>query len=260
MKEIQDASDALNWQKRESLWQSSSIYEFFSNIFSDSTPDKELIDSVNSKMMNEGASVSITNTDELAEKTSEKVKNKTIPREVESKNLDLNIAGTAKSTAEEGVRQLITSGEVNTRNLAGSFASSLMTSATNKAVDAVMDYDWMSLFFANGGIAKGGFRAFASGGVVNKPTVGLVGEGKYNEAVVPLPDGKSIPVIGGGGGETNNNITVNVTIDSDGNAKSDAQQPGIGPEQAKQLGYMVTQAVQSELVEQKRPGGLLSSY
>jgi phage-related minor tail protein len=179
--------------------------------------------------------------------------------EIKSDDLDLSIADSAKGVAEQGVRQLITSGEVNTRNLAGSFATSLLSKATDNAVDAVMDFDWMKLLFANGGIAKGGFRAFAKGGVVNRPTLGLVGEGKYNEAVVPLPDGKSIPVIGGGG-ETNNNITVNVTIDSDGNAKSDAQQPGIGPEQAKQLGYMVTQAVQSELVEQKRPGGLLSSY
>jgi tape measure domain-containing protein len=48
--------------------------------------------------------------------------------------------------------------------------------------------------FANGGVAKGGFRAFANGGVVSGPTLGLVGEGKYNEAIVPLPDGKSIPV------------------------------------------------------------------
>lgn len=48
---------------------------------------------------------------------------------------------------------------------------------------------------ANGGVLKGGFREFAKGGVVNKPTLGLVGEGKYNEAVVPLPDGKSIPVV-----------------------------------------------------------------
>lgn len=47
---------------------------------------------------------------------------------------------------------------------------------------------------ANGGILPGGFRAFASGGIVNQPTLGLVGEGKYNEAIVPLPDGKSIPV------------------------------------------------------------------
>jgi tape measure domain-containing protein len=52
--------------------------------------------------------------------------------------------------------------------------------------------------YANGGIVPGGFRAFANGGVVSGPTLGLVGEGKYNEAIVPLPDGRSIPVQLGG--------------------------------------------------------------
>jgi hypothetical protein len=52
---------------------------------------------------------------------------------------------------------------------------------------------------ANGGIATGGWkpmpiRPFATGGMVTGPTLGLVGEGKYNEAIVPLPDGRSIPV------------------------------------------------------------------
>ena len=54
---------------------------------------------------------------------------------------------------------------------------------------------------AKGGIMHGGFtpfRAFANGGVVTGPTLGLVGEGRYSEAVVPLPDGKSIPVQLGG--------------------------------------------------------------
>lgn len=55
-----------------------------------------------------------------------------------------------------------------------------------------------ALGFANGGIALGGFQAFANGGIVKGPTLGLVGEGRYNEAVVPLPDGKSIPVQLGG--------------------------------------------------------------
>jgi len=41
--------------------------------------------------------------------------------------------------------------------------------------------------------------AFANGGVVSGPTLSLIGEGKYNEAVVPLPDGKSIPVQLAGG-------------------------------------------------------------
>jgi hypothetical protein len=40
--------------------------------------------------------------------------------------------------------------------------------------------------------------AFANGGIVTGPTLSLIGEGKYNEAVVPLPDGRSIPVQLGG--------------------------------------------------------------
>lgn len=54
---------------------------------------------------------------------------------------------------------------------------------------------------AKGGIMHGGFmpfKAFANGGIVTGPTMGLVGEGRYSEAVVPLPDGKSIPVQLGG--------------------------------------------------------------
>ncbi|WP_163327589.1 hypothetical protein GFV12_05165 [Desulfurobacterium thermolithotrophum] len=50
---------------------------------------------------------------------------------------------------------------------------------------------------ANGDIFPGHFiplQAFADGGVVNRPTLGLIGEGKYPEAIVPLPDGRSIPV------------------------------------------------------------------
>ncbi len=63
-------------------------------------------------------------------------------------------------------------------------------------------------YFANGGIAGGGFRAFANGGTVSKPTVGMVGEGRYNEAIIPLPDGKSVPVqMNGGGSGGNSEIT-----------------------------------------------------
>lgn len=47
---------------------------------------------------------------------------------------------------------------------------------------------------ANGAVWKGGFTAFANGGMVNGPTLGLIGEGRYNEAIVPLPNGRSIPV------------------------------------------------------------------
>jgi tape measure domain-containing protein len=108
-----------------------------------------------------------------------------------------------------------------------------------------------NLQFANGGIAPGGFRAFANGGIVSGPTLGLVGEGRYNEAVIPLPDGKSVPVDLGGamGGQAVNNIVVNV--DAKGSKVEGNDQEG------KQLGRVVAAAVQQELIKQKRPGGLL---
>jgi hypothetical protein len=46
----------------------------------------------------------------------------------------------------------------------------------------------------SGGPLAAGIMPFANGGVITGPTLGLVGEGKYNEAIVPLPDGRSIPV------------------------------------------------------------------
>jgi hypothetical protein len=50
---------------------------------------------------------------------------------------------------------------------------------------------------------------FANGGVVNGPTLGLVGEGKYNEAIVPLPDGKSIPVQMRGNQQSSRDLLAN---------------------------------------------------
>ena len=115
---------------------------------------------------------------------------------------------------------------------------------------------FITSFFANGGIAKGGFRsaAYARGGIATQPTVGLVGEGRYNEAIVPLPDGKSIPVAMNGMGQQNN-VTVNVAIDGNGNVNQE-EQGGQGMD----LGRVIAAAVQQELLNQKRSGGILSPY
>ena len=106
--------------------------------------------------------------------------------------------------------------------------------------------------FAMGGIKPKGYR---NGGVVTEPTY-LAGEGKYNEAVVPLPDGRSIPVImkGSGGGTTN--VTVNISADgqtSESLISNDGQR-------AADLGRSISAAVQEELHKQQRPGGILSPY
>jgi tape measure domain-containing protein len=109
------------------------------------------------------------------------------------------------------------------------------------------------LGFASGGIAAGGFTAFANGGMVTGPTMGLVGEGRYNEAIVPLPDGKSIPVDLGGasGSQITSNIVVNVS--SDGKTSSS----GAGSDSAG-LGRKLEGAVKQVIVDELRPGGLLA--
>tara|TARA_R100000278_G_scaffold42874_1_gene37695 strand:- start:1443 stop:5180 length:3738 start_codon:yes stop_codon:yes gene_type:complete len=116
---------------------------------------------------------------------------------------------------------------------------------------------FMSFFgLANGGIVKGGFRsaAYANGGIARRPTIGLIGEGRYDEAVVPLPDGKSIPVSMPGGGMQQNNVTVNVAVDSEGNGSTEVE----SGQQGADLGRMVAAAVQRELINQKRAGGILN--
>jgi len=119
----------------------------------------------------------------------------------------------------------------------------------------------MSLFgFANGGVVQGGFRQYAKGGIATKPHIGLIGEGKMNEAVVPLPDGKSIPVSmprNAGGGVQTNNVGITVNIDNQGNASTSSDNDGEG---ASKLGETLAAMVQEELINQKRNGGILSPF
>ena len=75
------------------------------------------------------------------------------------------------------------------------------------------------------------------------------------EAVVPLPDNRSIPVqLQGGMGQ--NNVTVNVSVANDGTARQDSDQKGQGGD----LGRAIASAVQKELQFQKRSGGILNPY
>lgn len=109
---------------------------------------------------------------------------------------------------------------------------------------------------ANGNVfAANGVVPFAMGGIVNRPTLfpfakgtGLMGEAGP-EAIIPLKrgaDGK-LGVAGGGG----TNVVVNV--DASGSQVQGDSTRG------EQLGRAISQAVQAELVKQKRPGGLLAA-
>ncbi|MCX7208190.1 MAG: tape measure protein [Proteobacteria bacterium] len=82
--------------------------------------------------------------------------------------------------------------------------------------------------FANGGIMTPmgnlPLSKYANGGIAKSPQVAIFGEGRYNEAFVPLPDGRSIPVSlkGGGGGRPQQGsdgdvyITLSPQIDARG--------------------------------------------
>jgi lambda family phage tail tape measure protein len=114
---------------------------------------------------------------------------------------------------------------------------------------------------AKGGVfAQNGIAKFARGGVVYDPTMfkfaqggamrtGLMGEAGP-EAIMPLRRGRdgNLGVMSSGGGTTN----VVVNVDASGSSVEGDQQ------QAKALGNAISAAVQSELVKQKRPGGLLA--
>lgn len=67
--------------------------------------------------------------------------------------------------------------------------------------------------FADGGIMSASgpmpLRKYAGGGVASSPQLAMFGEGAMNEAFVPLPDGRNIPVVmrGSGGGRP---VVINI--------------------------------------------------
>ncbi len=100
------------------------------------------------------------------------------------------------------------------------------------------------------GLAKGGIMGYQRGGIAKQPTY-LVGEGKQHEAVVPLPDNRSIPVNLKGSSGTNN-VNVNVDMGS-GKVETTSADDGFS------LGQAISAAVVKEIEKQQRPGGQLSS-
>jgi hypothetical protein len=160
---------------------------------------------------------------------------------------------------EDQLTAFVTTGKANFKELAASILSDLARIALRAAIIQPIVKALGGLFpgfqFANGGIMTGDgpvpLKKYASGGIANSPQLALYGEGSKPEAYVPLPDGRRIPVAmqGGGGGST----TVNVSVD----AKGTNVQGNSG--QGEQLGRAISQAVQAELIKQRRPGGILAA-
>lgn len=92
---------------------------------------------------------------------------------------------------------------------------------------------------------------FNTGGIASGPETGYTATLHGTEAVVPLPNGREIPVelSGGGGGPVNS--VVNVTISDSGTT--------VNRNQASQLGRMIETSVMGILSRERRPGGILRS-
>ena len=144
------------------------------------------------------------------------------------------------STVQSGLVDAI-EGAINGTKTLGDVARSVFSSIQRQLID----FGVTSFLRSIPGI--GGF--FANGG---KPPVGkpsIVGE-RGPELFVPNSAGTIIPNhdLGGMGGSTN--IVVNV--DASGSAVEGDQ------EEARELGLLISAAVQSEIIQQQRPGGLLA--
>ena len=111
-------------------------------------------------------------------------------------------------------------------------------------------------FFGFGGARQGGImskhgRSYSDGGIASGPNAGYGAILHGREAVIPLPNGRSIPVdMGKGSGMTNNtNITVN--IDDSGSSST------VDSDAGAQLGNVINAVVQDRLEKEMRPGGIL---
>jgi len=169
-----------------------------------------------------------------------------LEKQVETANkLDSAFKSIATSIADdikEGIKGLIKG---------TSTLSDLLNNVADKFLDVALNQALFGDILGSKGDKGGGllgFLGFANGGrpPVNRPSI--VGE-KGPELFVPRSSGNIIPnnKLGGGG-----STSVVVNVDASG---SDVQ----GDEAAaKEIGTLISVAVQGELLKQQRPGGLLS--
>ena len=159
---------------------------------------------------------------------------------------------------EDALVTFVTTGKLSFRSLANSIIADMARVAIQQMITKPFTNFLDGLFGnANGNaFVDGKVEKYAYGGVVKKPTlfpmangIGLMGEAGA-EAILPLRRGSNgklgVQSTGGGFG----NIVVNV--DASGSSVEGSEEGG------RELGRVIAVAIQSELVKQKRPGGLLA--
>lgn len=172
-------------------------------------------------------------------------------------------ATTAKATAEEAA--VIPASSLSVA--LGEAALAATTFASTVAAASAASTAGSLLPFANGGIMSSAgslpLRKYARGGVATTPQLALFGEGSMNEAYVPLPDGRSIPVTFSGDASQMSNagssnvsyVNIEVNVANDGSSSVNQRQ---GDDQmwsgaAEKIRSIVLDVITTE----KRPNGML---
>lgn len=167
--------------------------------------------------------------------------------------------GNAFKGIEDALVSFVMTGKLNFKSLALSIIQDMARILIQQQIMApIMAATKAAFGFADGGIMTSSgampLNKYANGGIANSPQVALFGEGRMPEAYVPLPDGRTIPVTMQGGATAGsvNNVTVNVSVENGGEQVK-------GEQGAGNLGRIISNVVKQELINQKRPGGLLAA-
>jgi len=161
---------------------------------------------------------------------------------------------------EDALVKFVETGKLNFSDLARSIISQMARIAIQATITKPLTNFFSGLFTksANGNaFVDGQVQKYAYGGIVNKPTLfpmangmGLMGEAGA-EAILPLRRGSNgkLGVESSGGGST----IINVSVDASGSTVEG------NTGQANEFGNVLAAAIQAELINQKRAGGLLSN-
>ena len=168
--------------------------------------------------------------------------------------------GNALKGMEDALVNFVMTGKLAFGDLARSIIADIARIAIRSAIiSPLLGAFGINLKSAKGNVIAGGkhVKEYAYGGVVSRPTVfpmknglGLMGEAGA-EAIMPLKRGSDgrLGVTAQGGGSNTVNVSVNA-----GNTSVQGNNM-----KAQQLGKMIGNAIQAELVKQKKPGGILYS-
>ena len=161
---------------------------------------------------------------------------------------------------EDALVKFVETGKLNFNDLARSIIADMARIAIQQSITKPLTNFFSGLFSksANGNaFVDGQIQKYAYGGIVNRPTMfpmrngmGLMGEAG-SEAILPLRRGANgkLGVESSGGGST----IINVSVDASGTAVEG------NTGQANEFGNVLAAAIQAELINQKRAGGLLSN-